>query len=166
MPPPITSSRFGSDSSSSAPVESMIRGSSGTNGSFTLSEPAATMHCSKPIFCVPPPSAVTSTTFGATNRPLPCTTSTLRCLASIRRPLVSLRTTPPFQPRSFARSICGAPKLMPCAAIDSASSITLAACSSAFEGMQPTFRQTPPRLDQRSTSTTDRPRSAARNAAV
>src|SRR5690606_9771925 len=35
----------------------------------------------------------------------------------------------------------------------------------ALEGMQPTFRQTPPNVAYRSTSTTDRPRSAARNAA-
>ena len=47
-----------------------------------------------------------------------------------------------------------------------ASSITLAACSSAFEGMQPTLRQTPPSVGRRSTSTTFLPRSAARKAAV
>src|SRR6187431_2915159 len=44
--------------------------------------------------------------------------------------------------------------------------MTLAACSSALEGMQPTLRQTPPSIGQRSTSVTLRPRSAARNAAV
>ena len=37
----ITSIRFGMDLSSSAPVESMIRGSSGKPGSFTGSEPKA-----------------------------------------------------------------------------------------------------------------------------
>ena len=51
------------------------------------------------------------------------------------------------------RSICGAPKATPRSAISSASSMTLAACSSALEGMQPTFRHTPPSvapaLDQR-----------------
>ena len=75
-------------------------------------------------------------------------------------------TTPSFQARSLSMSICGAPKLMPCAAMAWLSSMTLAACSRAFEGMQPTLRQTPPRLGQRSTSTTDWPRSAARKAAV
>ena len=35
MPPPMTSMRFGIDFSSSAPVESTTRGSSGRNGSFT-----------------------------------------------------------------------------------------------------------------------------------
>ena len=43
-----------------------------------------------------------------------------------------------------ARSIAGAPKLTPWAAIAAASSMVLATCSSAFEGMQPTLRQTPP----------------------
>ena len=42
--PPITSMRFGWVSSSSAPVESTTRGSSGMNGSFTACEPAAMMH--------------------------------------------------------------------------------------------------------------------------
>ncbi len=41
MPPPTTSIRFGIDFSSSAPVESTTRGSSGMNGSFTACEPAA-----------------------------------------------------------------------------------------------------------------------------
>src|SRR6266478_4872258 len=55
---------------------------------------------------------------------------------------------------------------MPEAAMSSASSITLAACSSAFDGMQPTFKHTPPNIGQRSISVTLRPRSAALNAAV
>ena len=41
-----------------------------------------------------------------------------------------------------------------------------AACSSAFDGMHPTLRHTPPRVGYRSTSTVRSPRSAARNAAV
>src|SRR5215467_2950530 len=47
-----------------------------------------------------------------------------------------------------------------------ASSMILAACSRALDGMQPTLRHTPPRVGQRSTSTTFLPRSAARKAAV
>ena len=43
MPPPMTSSRFGWLRSSSAPVESTMRGSSGRNGSFAACEPAATI---------------------------------------------------------------------------------------------------------------------------
>ena len=55
---------------------------------------------------------------------------------------------------------------MPCAADSSASLSTRAMCSSAFDGMQPTLRQTPPSRSWRSTSTVLSPRSAARNAAV
>ncbi len=55
---------------------------------------------------------------------------------------------------------------MPQAAMSAASSITLAACSSALEGMQPTFKHTPPRTGQRSMRVTFKPRSAARKAAV
>ena len=47
MPPPITSSRLQSSGNSSAPVESMTRGSSGNPGKRTDSDPAAMMHCLK-----------------------------------------------------------------------------------------------------------------------
>ena len=47
-----------------------------------------------------------------------------------------------------------------------ASASTLATCSRAFDGMQPTLRQTPPSRECRSTRVTPRPRSAARKAAV
>src|SRR5580698_8192540 len=91
---------------------------------------------------------------------------TLRCLASSIRPLVNLVTTLSFQIRSRSRPNCGDPKTMPLAAMSAASSMTLAACSRAFEGMQPSFNHTPPRTGQRSINVTLRPRSAARNAAV
>ncbi len=73
-----------------------------------------------------PEAPITSSTFGLTKRPLPRSTSTLRCLASTFRPPVSLATTWLFHVRSLARSIAGAPNAMPRAAISSASSITLA----------------------------------------
>src|SRR6478735_2155140 len=91
---------------------------------------------------------------------------TLRCLASVARPPVSRPTTPSFQARSRPRSISGGPNETPFSLISRVSAITLAACKSALDGMQPTFRQTPPRAGSRSTSTTFLPRSAARNAAV
>ena len=166
MPPPMTSRRFGTPSSASAPVESITRGSScGMNGRVTGSEPAAMIACSKLTVFVPP-SASTSSWLTAVKRPTPLTTVTLRCLARPERPPVSFLTTPSFQPRSLSMSIDGSEKPMPCAAMSLVSSMTLAACSSALDGMQPTLRQTPPRLGQRSTSTTFLPRSAARNAAV
>ena len=48
MPPPMTSRRFGTPSSSSAPVQSITRGSAcGMKGKVTGSEPAAMIACSK-----------------------------------------------------------------------------------------------------------------------
>ena len=41
MPPPMTSMRLGTFGSSSAPVESTMRGSSGRKGSFAAWDPAA-----------------------------------------------------------------------------------------------------------------------------
>ena len=62
-------------------------------------------------------------------------------------------------------SICGLPNLMPALAISFASSITFAACSNAFDGMQPTLKQTPPSCGHRSikaTSCRDRRRETPR----
>ena len=165
MPPPTTSMLSGSSSSASAPVESMIRGSSGRPGSATDSEPAAMMHCPNPITCRPSGPS-TCRWFGPTKRASPCTTRTLRCFAIPASPRVSFPTTPSFQARSGSSSMAGLPNTIPCSAMWAASSITRAACSSALDGMQPTLRQTPPSVSQRSTSVTSRPRSAARNAAV
>jgi hypothetical protein len=46
--------------------------------------------------------------------------------------------------RSLARSTFGSPNEMPCEASARAPSMIAAVCSSAFDGMQPTFRHTPP----------------------
>ena len=66
MPPPITSMRLGTVASASAPVESTIRGSSGTNGSRTAIEPAAMIAFSKRTTFLSPvlscPSPVVSST--------------------------------------------------------------------------------------------------------
>ena len=91
------------------------------------------------------PSAVsTRRVLAEVNSPSPPTTVTLRWLARPVRPVVRRLTTPSFQPRMAARSNAGAPKLTPCEPIALASSMTLATWRSAFEGMQPTLRQTPP----------------------
>ena len=119
------------------------------------------MQCSKPTTVSP-----TLIVFGPVNSPAPRTTCTLRCLASDSRPPVSLPTTPFFNSRTLSTSIFGASKVMPASPSSAASVITLATCSSALDGMQPTFRQTPPSCSPRSIRATDRPRSAARNAAV
>ncbi len=113
IPPPITSSRSGMSASSSAPVESISRGSSsGIPGSTVGVEPAAMMQCLKPIVFVPS-SPSTDSTLGPVKVPVPRTTSTLRCLASPVRPPVSLPTTESFQLRSASMSISGFPNVIP-----------------------------------------------------
>ena len=102
--------------------------------------------CSKLTVLLSHPRPRPSSWFGAVNLPMPRTTVTLRCLARPARPPVSFLTTPSFQPRSLSMSTCGAAKEIPCSPMSSLSAITLAACRRALEGMQPTLRQTPPRV--------------------
>jgi hypothetical protein len=64
------------------------------------------------------------------------TTRTLRCFAMPARPFTICATTLSLCARSLSTSIFGVPCF--------ASVSTSAACSSAFDGMQPTLRQTPP----------------------
>ncbi|MCY1367005.1 hypothetical protein D9M69_539190 [compost metagenome] len=100
MPPPMTSILLGTSGSSSAPVESTMRGSSGMNGSFTAWLPAAMIAFSKritvflPVLRLPSPSvSSTSMWCGSRKLPMPRTTCTLRALAMPARPPVSLPTT-------------------------------------------------------------------------
>ena len=146
MPPPTISMRLGCAGSSSAPVEVTTRGSSlGRNGSFTASEPAAMMARVKPIVVVPPAARSTTTWLASLKRPLPVTTVTLRIFAICARPPVSLPTTLFLCATQLGGDRpCGAPKSTPTAPKCATSSITAATCSIAFDGMQPTLRQTPP----------------------
>ena len=139
IPPPMTSSRFGIDAGDRAPVESMIRGSSGRPGSVAACEPAAMMQFSNVISRSP-----TRSEFGPVNLPDAVDDLDLALLGEPVEPPVSRSTTDAFHPSSASRSTFGLPNVTPCAAISSASAITRAACSSALEGMQPTFRHTPP----------------------
>jgi hypothetical protein len=81
---------------------------------------------------------------GPVKRRLAVDTSTLRCLASPSQAAGQPIDDDSFQASSAPRSIFGLHRSDPVLAISSASAITRAACSSALEGMQPTFRQTPP----------------------
>ena len=145
MPPPMTSIRFGMPSSSSAPVESMTRGSScGMKGSVTGSEPAAMMHWSKvTVFAPSSPFDRDRVRAGegadALDHRRPCAPWRGR-----RGRRSACLTTLSFQPRRPSTSTFGLANFTPKWPISSASEMTLAACSSAFDGMQPTLRQTPP----------------------
>ncbi len=145
--------RLGMKSRLSAPVESQMRLSFGMNPGATGSEPAAMIALAKRT--TRRPSAVsTASVLALVNCASPVTTVTLRCLASPVSPPVNRLTTPSLNARSLSRSNDGLPQLTPCAPMCSASSITLATCSSALDGMQPTLRHTPPSVLYRSTSTT------------
>jgi hypothetical protein len=72
------------------------------------------------------------------------TTVTLRIFAICARPPVSRPTTLFLCATSLAASTVGAPKLTPTLSKCATSSSTAATCSIAFDGMQPTLRQTPP----------------------
>ncbi len=143
-----------------------MRGSSGKPGSRNDSDPAAMMQWSNVTDRLSPSSGTTSIVCASANVATPRSTVTLRCFASPASPVVRRPITLFFQSRSLPASILGAPNSMPCDAIARASSMTFAACSSALDGMQPTLRQTPPSIGQRSIRATLSPRSAARNAAV
>ena len=145
MPPPITSRPPEDSGSSSAPVESMMRGSSGRPGKRTDSEPAAMMHCSKRMRCAPLVARDLEHVRRSTNVPVPRTTSTLRCFASIVEAAGELADDLAL-PLAQLVADRSAARRRRCRARSSraASSMTLAACSSAFDGMQPTLRHTPP----------------------
>ena len=73
--------------SSSAPVESITRGSScGMKGSVTGSEPAAMIACSKLTVLAPPSGRSTSSWFGEVNLPTPTTDGDLALLGEAGEP--------------------------------------------------------------------------------
>jgi hypothetical protein len=160
-PPPTTSRRFGTSGSSSAVVESRTFGLSiDTFGTFVGSEPVAMMTKSVSIFCCPP-EVSTLNVFASTKDARPWTKFTLRDFASSPRPPVCFLTTASFQERSLSMSMVGVGKDTPKASACFASSSTLAACNSAFEGMQPRNVHTPPGFGSASMSVTCMPMSAA-----
>ena len=116
MPPPITSSRRASPSSSSAEVESRMRGSSGRPGSRAAREPTAMIACSKRdrALAVRPsrPRPLCGSAKRAAARHAPATLALLR---ELREPAGRARcTTASLCARSFAKSSFGAPNSTPC----------------------------------------------------
>ncbi len=80
-------------------------------------------------------------------------TSTLLPLSSVRTPPVSLPTTPPFHACSFVMSIVGFCAIaMPSSSACDILSNIFAAWMTAFDGMQPTLRHTPPMYSRSITS--------------
>ena len=104
------------------------------------------MHCSKRMRSVPE-SWITSSTLRTDEAPAAAYHLDLALLGEHRQAAGKFARPPGSSRRAACRrSSCGSPNTMPCSPIAAASSMTLAACSSALEGMQPTFRHTPPEL--------------------
>ena len=165
IPPPRTTSRFGTSVWARSPVESTQRGESSPSiGGRIGNDPVATIALEK----LSPMSPLSNANERASsNLPLPWNQVTLFALKSDATPPVICFTTAAFHSFAFAKSRAGSPVTTP-----SFGSISFAAWSAwavetqAFVGMQPTRRHVPPSSASRSTQATRAPSCAARIAAV
>jgi hypothetical protein len=100
---------LGTSGSSSADVESSIRGlSSASDGIFVGCEPVARIRCWNWMSSCPD-AVCTVSDFGPVSVARPCTKLILRSFATEPRPAVSLSTTPCLYARSLSTSIFGGP---------------------------------------------------------
>ncbi len=164
IPPPRTTSRPGTCSCASRPVEStQSEESSPSIGGRIGNEPVATIALLN-VTSSPPSTAIV---FASLNRPVPRTHSTPFALNSPATPWVICLTTCAFHSFAVARSSSGAPTRTPSLAnVSSASFSENAVCTQAFVGMQPTRRHVPPSSGSCSMQTALAPSWAARIAAV
>ena len=164
IPPPSTTSRLGTVSWASSPVESTQSGESSPSiGGRIGYEPVATIALLK-VTSSPPSTAIV---FASANRPRPFTHSTPFALNREATPLVICLTTAAFHSFAFARSSLASPTSTPnFAKLSSASLSANAVCTHALVGMQPTRRHVPPSSGSCSTQTVFAPSCAARIAAV
>ena len=148
IPPPMINSFFGTSFNLRASVESQTRGSScGMNGNWIGREPAAIIALSNLIVVGLPSRSRATNVCGSVNAAKPSTTVTLRCLAMPARPPVNLATTASLPARTSSKSMRGSAKYTPFLLACFASSITFATWSNALEGIQPTFKHTPPNVE-------------------
>ena len=149
-PPPITTSRCGTALTASRPVESTTSGLSFAPGigGITGTEPVAMITWSAVLWT---PS--TSTAPGPTRVPWPKTTSTWFRFSVDATPATSLVTTSAFQAWTFAQSKVTFSAVTPNCSLCSAWLYSFAEFSSDLVGMQPTFRQVPPRNSFSTSST-------------
>jgi len=167
MPPPMTSSRFGTCANLSAPVEETILSSSMVMpGRLIGTEPVAIRMFLVSIVVGAPLSGVTSTRPAAGMEPVPRKVVILFFLNRNSMPPTLAVTV-----SSLCVSIClrfsfGATSIPNWENWWPASSNSSEACSSALEGMQPMLRQVPPKVGHFSTTATFMPSCAARIAAT
>ena len=126
------------------------------------SEPVAMTIAFASIVCASPFSGVTVTLPGAAIEPVPMNVSILFFLKRYATPLTLACTTESLWACIAGRSSFGVPTLMPNVSKRwPARSNISEVCSSAFDGMQPTFRQVPPKVGLFSMTATLRPSWAA-----
>jgi len=134
--------RFGAN----APVEDQTLSSSKAKPGISIGiEPVAITASSKVSVLVVPSLSLTEIVFLSTKLAEPISTSTLWLLSRIPTPPVSLATTLCFHSTSFARSSLTSVAVMPMALAAPIRCSSEPAAIMAFEGMQPTLRQQPPR---------------------
>ena len=163
-PAPTTSSLPGTFSSARAPVDDTMRFSSiSMPFSRATSEPVAMTIFFVSTVCVLPSAPFTSILPGAVIVPCPMKASILFFLNRNATPLTLPSTPSSLNFCIAARSSFGAETLIPIfSKSPPASSNRCEACSSAFEGMQPTFKHVPPKVLSFSTTATFSPSCAAR----
>ena len=163
-PAPTTISFFGTLGRLSAPVEeTTVFSSISTPGRRATSEPVAmTIAFASSVFSLPS-SPLTMTLPGAAMRPSPVTQSILFFLNRNATPLTLAATVSSLCFIIAARSSFGAPTTTPSGSRPCPASSNISeAWRSAFEGMQPMFRQVPPSVLRFSTTATFMPSWAAR----
>ena len=113
--------------------------------------------------CVLPSADLISTLPGAAMRPMPNTESILFFLSRKSTPFTLPSTASSLNFSMVGRSSFGVPTPMPILPNECPASSNISeACSSAFDGMQPTFRQVPPWAPRFSTTATFIPSCVAR----
>ncbi len=165
-PAPTTSRCLGTSGSTNAPVEDTIRFSSiSMPFKRATSEPVATTMDFASSDCVLPSAPLTSTLPAAAIRPLPWKASTLFFFRRNSTPFTLPSTPWSLKAIMAFRSSLGAGMPIPILLnVWPASSKSSDACRSAFDGMQPMFRQVPPNVAFFSTTAVFRPSCAARMA--
>ena len=114
-PAPMTPSRFGTASNSSAPQESTIcLPSNGADFSGVGTEPVARITSSRSSSRLLPSAAVNSTLRPGSSWPCPCSAVTPAALNSDAMPPVMPLTIPALRFCMVATSSCSAPTPMPC----------------------------------------------------
>ena len=164
IPPPRTTSRFGTSVWASRPSESTQRSESSPSiGGRSGNDPVA-MIADLKVTSSPPSTAIV---FASLKVPLPLTHSTPFALNNDATPCVICLTTPAFHSLARPNSSWNPPSLTPSLSkVCSASFSAKAVCTQAFVGMQPIRKQVPPSSGSRSMHTVFAPSCAARIAAV